>query len=930
LLLVFLVPGVILAQSGKLRGTVVDQKTKEPLIGANIVVEGTNLGAATDVDGTYIILNVPVGSYILKASYIGYKTITMSNIRVNKDYTTEANFEVPSEDVQVQTVEIIAQRPLINKDHTNTVQIKTSEDLEILPVRGLSNVVSLQASVVKNEGSNSIYVRGGRAEETNVLIDGVSLVNPLNGQASAAFSNLNQNSIEEIQVQAGGFNAEYGSAMSGIISMTTKQGSSKYSLGGEVISDFFYGNSGWGYNVYNLNLGGPVLPNKDLATFYLAIERQFLGDQDPRAVGGFKNNSSLQSWNINGKLSLQPTKQIDVKLGGMSYARQGNTWDVYNLFYNSAHHEKFDNSTYSLYGKMTHNISANWFYTLQLGYFNEFLSNGDPIFWDNMEAYGDPAMNPYLSAPGTVLREMYSVDAAYGTVFNRYNKSNSSNINVNGDISIQEGAHFVKAGFQYQAFKIRRFNFQGGIGGPLKLASTTADSTQPFPEWSRYRNNGVQYFGYTYNGSESDANDWFGNRTEGPKEPLYFAAYLQDKIEMSDLILNFGLRLDHFDAKEQVVKDLLNPLGARGTPLGGVYDPTDLKNSEAFTTISPRLGFSFPVTDRAVFHAQYGVFLQMPPLERVLISKTWEEYIMSQAPFAVVIPNPNLKPERTNSYEVGMRHMLTENAALSFTGFYKEIKDLIQARNVGTNASPAWPNAYETYENVDFGTVKGISIILDVRRMHGVSFSLNYTLSYADGTGSDPNQQGRIAWLQSEPPKVVAPLDYDRRHNGSMNIDYRTSANEGPVIAGFHPLENFGVNILTTFNSGIPYTRSAIYNPLFGGTTQITPVEAINSSTGPWNYRVDLKIDRSFKIGTVNLIASLYVINLTDAKNVYGVYRTTGEPDNTGWLETASGQSWVATPGNGTAGAAAYQQASNDPTNYGVPRMVRFGLRFEY
>jgi len=303
--------------------------------------------------------------------------------------------------------------------------------------------------------------------------------------------------------------------------------------------------------------------------------------------------------------------------------------------------------------------------------------------------------------------------------------------------------------------------------------------------------------------------------------------------------------------------------------------------------------------------------------------------MIESAPSATVIPNPDLKPEKTISYEVGFRQLLTDNAALGFTGFYKEIKDLIQYRNVGTNSSPAYPNSYETYENVDFGTVKGIDVIFELRRTHNLSFTLNYTLSYADGTGSNPATQFRITWLQTESPKVISPLDYDRRHSGSANLDYRTQAKEGPQIGDFYPFENFGVNLLCSFNSGITYTPTTIYNTTtWAATTAIQPTAGINSASGPWNYRIDLKIDRSFKISTVNAVLALYIINITNTKNVYNVWGGTGEASNDGFLTSPQGQVFASQ--YGPSGVAVYQFHQNDPNDYGIPRQIRLGLRLEY
>jgi len=328
----------------------------------------------------------------------------------------------------------------------------------------------------------------------------------------------------------------------------------------------------------------------------------------------------------------------------------------------------------------------------------------------------------------------------------------------------------------------------------------------------------------------------------------------------------------------------------------------------------------------------------MPPMQYVLISKTWEDRMIKDAPFSTRIPNPNLKPERTISYELGFRQLISDNAALSITGFYKEIKDLIQSRNVGTKTDPAYPNSYETYENVDFGTVKGFDIIFELRRTKNVAATLNYTLGFANGTGSDPNAQSRITWIQSENPKLIAPLDFDRRHVGSINIDYRLPENGGPKWGDVFIFERTGLNLLFSFTSGVPYTRSVIYNPFFGGVTEVPPTGGINQAYTPWTTRLDFRLDRGFSVGPLNMTASIYVLNALNAKNVFGngyaggiagtVYRGTGQPDNSGWLSTREGQEWAAL--NGPEAVSVFKARENDPSNFGIPRQIRLGLRIEY
>ena len=172
LVLTALIPAVLLASGGKIRGKVADAGTGEPLVGANVVVVGTSMGAATNVAGEFLILNVQVGTYTLRTSYVGYQTITISNIRVNNDLTSEVNFTLPAEGVTVGTVEIIAERPLINKSATNAVRIIDNEFFSNIPARGTNTALAIQPGVVLQ--NNNVYIRGSRPDEVGYFVEGVN------------------------------------------------------------------------------------------------------------------------------------------------------------------------------------------------------------------------------------------------------------------------------------------------------------------------------------------------------------------------------------------------------------------------------------------------------------------------------------------------------------------------------------------------------------------------------------------------------------------------------------------------------------------------------------------------------------------------------------------------------------------------------------
>jgi len=224
------IPALVFA-SGKFKGRVTDAGTGEPLVGANVVVVGTQMGSATNVSGEFAILNVPAGTYTLKAMYIGYQAITISNLRVNNDLTTEANFQLPGEGVTVGIVEIVAERPLVNKSATNAVRIIDNEFFAKIPARGINAALSAQPGVVIQGGN--VYIRGGRADEVGFQLEGVPVNNILSGGRAVS---VTAEAVEQIQVQAGGFNAEYGGANAGLVQAQLRTGAQdrwKVSLLGE-------------------------------------------------------------------------------------------------------------------------------------------------------------------------------------------------------------------------------------------------------------------------------------------------------------------------------------------------------------------------------------------------------------------------------------------------------------------------------------------------------------------------------------------------------------------------------------------------------------------------------------------------------------------------------------------------------------------------
>ena len=347
----------------------------------------------------------------------------------------------------------------------------------------------------------------------------------------------------------------------------------------------------------------------------------------------------------------------------------------------------------------------------------------------------------------------------------------------------------------------------------------------------------------------------------------------------------------------------------------------------AFTNISPRLGFSFPVTERTVFHAQYGKFYQQSRLRDV-----YEGYnlVADNIKGGFAIQNPvgfGLKPERTTQYELGFKQQLGNNFAFDLTLFYKDIKDQIQQRTIYADPQ-ANHLQYYAWVNGDIETIKGFELKLDLRRIQRIAGSFDYTFSDAQGTGSNPSSSFRSIWQSptAQPffPQQIAPVTFNQAHKGNLIFDYRFGAGDGGPI-----VERMGLNLLFQFTSGFNYTRW----DGFGNAR--TPKESLNFSTTPWTYNLDMKLDKSFLVGPLDLNVYLWITNVFNTQNVVQVFNTSGDAYDDGWLATEEGSSRSdAYLQYGKEYKRLYDKLyrtlTYDATFFDPPRQIRLGIRLNY
>jgi hypothetical protein len=972
LVILALVPALLFG-AGKIRGKVIDVGTGEPLVGANVVVVGTSMGAATNVSGEFVILNVPAGTYSLRTSYVGYQTITISNNRVNSDLTTEVNFQLPGEGVTVGTVEIVAERPLINKSATNAVRIIDAEFFDKIPARGTNTAITIQPGVVTVGGN--IYIRGGRPDEVGYRVEGVNTTDIINGAAGGLLYTTAE-SVEQIQVQAGGFSAEFGNANAGLVQSQLRIGNAdrwKVSVLGE--TDNYtsqnkeaLGGYSYGYSDFTGTVSGPLV-GKTLR-FFGSVQNTFYRDptltvREPYALTNYVTDNTItpkhagtvgdtiplisqggnaiggqdNRWAYTGTVMLDMSN-VQVKLSGSYAARQTRNTTAYQEIFNLSRLplNKLKNGFADI--RLTTVFSPTTFLEVRGNYFASDTRTMDPDLQDNFFAYGDSIANAKLGYALYKDGQNYSrytfFNGALGAAgslsqpgrqITNYAKNQTSSVGGRVDFTSQLKRNELKVGGEFTRYTIRRYN-PGSSLGWATLVKQAANQAELENLVNKSQGVGADLLGYDIFGNKLDNDVVIDNGVLyfGPRHPVFAAIYATDKIEFSDIILNLGLRWDYIDPNSVDTPDP-GTLQFNGEDyiLSSYY-----RNTPKTSQISPRIGFSFPVTDRTVFHSQYGKFIQQ---SRLNDSYRGAAQMSGNIKAGLWNATPNgwgLQPERTTQYELGFSQMVSDNASFDVTAFYKDIQDQVQFVMIPPTGGEA--PIYTALANSDFSTSKGIELKFTLRRTQRLSAQVNYTFMDARSTASDPRSSNGIWQLGLGPnalPKFIQPTNFDFRHSGSVLLDYRFAKNEGGPI-----LSQLGLNLLFQFNSGHAMTRVAANStigPNPGDERFRDAIEPPGSSTTPWFFQLDGRLDKTVPIGPLEVDFYVYVINILGTDNPVNAFIRTGDTQDDGWFATPGGQSNLATPSLGQRWADMYSALylGRNSLNFGPPRQIRFGLKLD-
>jgi len=912
---------------GKLSGKISDITTQEALIGANVIIVGTQSGAATNVDGEYFILNITPGTYSIKVTYVGYAPKTIENVRIVAGITFDLNIEL-STDFSLDEI-IVIDRKFFEKNSTGTTKVIDADQISRLPVRGVANVASLQSGVVIQEGSGgqdgnaTINVRGGRGSEVIYIIDGIPQNNLYDRTSTAQVSNI---AIDQISFQVGGYEAKYGQAQSGIINVTTKSGQSHYNVLADVVTSSF--TDDFGFNSYQGSISGPIIPGISEHTLFASLERGWFKDGDPAAIDiyfpttgesyNYTPNNPAEIWRFSGKTTHR-IGSFTFNLSGLYNDRVSKVYDVRKLKNDSFFNEEFTEDNTSLSLRVSQTLSNSTFWNLNAGYRQSNFKRYFPEFGDNIELYGDSLT--FAERWGVALlgngQRTTTIDAngvfrPYGYSTGYYEKRANSGLFFDLDLTSQIDNHLMEFGVGASTSTVRRYaGFVYEIAGQPSELSLIEKAKRINPT----------AYGYDETGQNETDSDNI-NKLLRPYEPFIGYAYIQDRFELKDLVLNVGLRVDYFDLKSYVLKNPSLPYAGGSNSFD--FDQEDFSLRDADVEFSPRIGIGYPVTSSTVFHAQIGRFIQIPELQDMYFGPYDYDEWKTFAPQDGF--NGALKAEETMQYEIGFRQLFGNNAALNITAFYKNTKGLVNLQNHFFSRVSGGELVTAIYpENADFGTVKGLSFSFDVTRLSYFGVSAQYTFSIAEGTGSSTSSSQTAIFRNQDnaAPIVIAPLSFDQTNTGLVNIDFFVPAGD----LGW--LELLNVNALFSFNSGRPYTPTDKWNIIGDNGLGAANTGYINSAYGPSSIRIDLKLEKGFSVGNSMILTPyLWIENLLDSDNAIRVWRSTGDPLTTGWLNTVDGKAIAAQRGEGYE--EDYKSIERDPRNFGIPRLIKLGFKMNF
>jgi outer membrane receptor protein involved in Fe transport len=900
--------------TGKIAGRVTSDETGEPLIGVSVRVDGTPMGAATDLDGNYVIVNISPGTYSVTATGVGLRKKQFVQVKVNTDFTTPLDIQLSSQAIDMEAVIVQAESPMVRKDLTSSQVAIDATQIDVLPVESISQILRLQAGITQGAGGE-LHIRGGRSTEILYTVNGVSIANPFDNTRSVQIAT---NAIQELSVVSGTFNAEYGNALSGVVNTVTKEGGSSYrgsisAYTGDYAStrsDVFFNIGEFkpaNHYVTEATLSGPIPLLGEQFSFFFSGRY----DHDDGYLYGVREHLPSDSITRNpldpsqiqvltsgdgAIVSMNPSKEVSAT-AKLSFAPIPTMKLRYDLIYSNSDYQTYDHelkynpdANYHRYEwglfnslELRHSIDERSYYTLRGSY---TLNDYKRYLYPLLDASGNDAG---FSAGSDIDINTLHADPRYQPDYKYTDKPAAYTFRVGG----------TPSGHYYQRSRT--------LGAKFDIISQMTKSHE-IKFGAEYKNHQLDYrilsilrdaSRYLVPTIPSTSTAYHDVYTKQPKE---FSTYLQDKMEFESLILNVGIRYDLFAPSSRYSTNTFYPSPNSPNLPTTVDKSTLLDDAPTKHQLSPRIGVSFPITDKGIIHFSYGHFFQIPPFQYLY---TNPDFKYNFATGTQVFGNADLKPEKTITYEVGLQQQLLENLAFNVSAFYKDVRDLLALQEIRISGD----ETYQKYVNKDYGNIKGITFSLTKRRTGGdlLGVTLDYTLQVAEG--NDTNTDAFFLDLSSgrQSEKVPVPLTWDQTHTVNATITLGES-------------NNWNVSLVGRIGTGQPYSPQI---------RAVTVYLAPNSGRKPTSATADLLADKTVHAFGIDMTIFMKVFNLFDTLNERYVYDDTGRATYTLLALEGPAQEVdklaASVPGVHTA-----DEYFVRPQYYSPPREVRVGMSVEF
>ncbi len=910
-LMLFLPLMLLGQQDASIQGTVRDFKTGNPLPGVNVIIKGTYYGAATGSDGNYLITSISPGSYDIEISMVGYKILLKTGVKVEAGAAVTENFDLEQTVLMLgEEVVVIGKKPLFDVDETATLTRISSDDIQNKIVNSVEDILSEQIGVTTVD--NEIHIRGGRIDESLFIIDGLSIKDPLSGYGGNLF--INAESIDNLEIITGGYNAEYGQAMSGVINIRLKEGRDKYE------GSFKYASDNWGfsqdsYSHYNtdhleFNLGGPstlfeLLPKAlgfDLPGKFSFFANAYGKGSDthlPIAANVYPH----RNWSLPGFSDRQTEEFLD-----LITPREENDWHLlYKLTWGVTPQKKLSASyDFSLNVNqgffMPRAFSSTYYpyrYQEILDQYNTItresrLLNVNWVHTLNPQTFYEVTMGRFLTMEHSAVQDLHWSEYLQRLDLEPINYTIQD---LDGNVDITLGDEFYDTGVSSEWYDISSDNY--------RLDMDWTHQTQ-----SRQKMKAGIEITYTEMQVLDIDEPWTGETGLGSNYDAYRAQttfgafYIQDRIVFEGMTINLGLRYDFwFPGKyvENAIADssiVVITDAARQIFMDETFEFFGYRGKGR---ISPRVGISHPVTDNDVLYFYYGHFSQLPTFQYVYAKLTSSSPTTYQ-----VFGNPNLDPKTTVQYELGIKHRFSEDQVLEMKAYWKDMFDYETSQSIRPSNPKYSHMSFLMYLNADYARSRGVEIILKSRLLKNFYADVNFNYSIATGKSSNPNDNLLVESGQiREKPLNEIYLRWDKPFQIFANLSYN------------HPT-GLGASLRLEYETGRRYTRAIVDN--IREENDVEYYQGIYEDEKPYFYiskepttNTDLKLYKRFELGRLSYRLFLDIQNLWDQRIARRINPFTGNGYNPGEIIPYS---MIDDP-----------NPNYDPSRFLRPRTIELGLQ---